>query len=424
MRGMPRFLYAALAGLSLAGCGTSAPAPVATPQNRGPAIPVVRRVINGDLAPITASGSLVLPLTGSGAKDTVRYTYSIASPQTLRVQEPSGRTLLSLDNVQAVGAVEFASAQTPLLLVSSATNGQWGYPVTAYVWDRAKGRLTAVPFSESAGASATYAWNGRRFEPDAAAGSVTALLGFASMGRSGLTVQQSVPQVATPFPSNYTLDSHWVFAEPPATGWWILKDAAFGPNRAPRGQEYPASARLTAEEYLTALALGLPRLAAGLAAPAAQRDYGRLSALFSPPGIGTPLPSFDESAFNATAVRAGKPGTLTMYGWSGSGLGLRLSVFSAQVRLRRSQGQWQVTAVRLQGIAVNHPTPESIVPLLAGQSRVTAFVRRHPRADISIAVQSGSQFSAQLGYPGAPASFVPPTFTVDALTGAVVYAGY
>lgn len=415
---------AAAAGLWLAGCGTAAQPPSTLGQTHGPVIPRIARVINGDLLGITASGSLVLPLTGARAKDVVRYTYSITSPQTLTVLDARGRRLLALENVQAVGAVEFRGAHPPLLLVTSSSNGQWGYPLTAYVWNGNLGRLQAVPFSESASATATYVHGSGGYAPQTGAGAVTSLLGFASMGRSGLTVQQSVPQLNTPFPSNYTLDSRWIYAEPPSAGWWILQHSAFGPDRAPQGQEYPQGALATAEEYLTALQLGLPNLARGLAASAAAGTFARYAPRFALPGIGTPLPAFDESAFNTTAVGLGRPGALTMYAWSGSGLGLRLSVVAAQVRLRRASGRWQVASLQLHRVAVNFPTPAAIVPLLARQPQVRAFVRRHPKAQMQISVGSATQFSAELTYPGAPASFVPPTFSVGALTGAVVYAGY
>lgn len=423
MRRVIRVLAAASVGGLLAGCGTP---PAAAPKPSGPEIVQISKVINGGLEPISRSGSMTLALTGAGVRDVVRYTYSLTAPSSIAVQDPKGRTLLSLQNVEGVGAVIFKGKHPPLLLVTSSTVGNFGYPLTAYIYSASARRMEPVPFSQPASPTALFSYVKKSFSPLLGrAGASTSLLGFTLMTTSGLSVSQNVPQISMPFPSNYTLASHWVFTEPPATGWWILEKSAFGPNAAPRGVGYPKTAVSTAEEYLTGLVLGLGRYSAALAAPTAGSAYAKYLGLMQQPGLGTPLPAFDESAFNATQVEAGHPGSLTMYVWSGSGIGLKLSAFTASVGLHQSaQGTWQVTSLKLAPLAVAYPTPAGILGLLLGQPTITEFLKAHPGAQVSIGVQSDRAFYAAFSYAGAPSSAVTPMYTVDAFTGSVVYQGY
>lgn len=408
---------AALAGIVLSGCGSSA-TPAGTAH--GLRIVAIARTVNGDMQPISGAGSMVLPLTGGRARDVVRYTYSISAPQTLTVTDARRRVLLTVANVQAVGAIEFKAGPPPLLLVAASTNGQWGFPVTAYRWDASQSQMVPVPFSFVAGQYALYRWNGRAFLPDSGPAAVpTSVLGFARATRSDLRVEAPVPQFGSPFPSNYSLTTRWVYTLPQRV--WLLQSAVFGPDQAPQGQLYPRDALGTAEAYLTSLALALPKAAAGLAAPGARGIYARNVERFAPPGIGTPLPSFDESAFNAAEAAKGRPGMLAMYLVSGAGPTLGLHAYNCHIGLRRTAaGQWQVTSLGLRTIPLRDGAPSDLLGGLLRVPGVRPFLRAHPSALLRIGVgASGESYYAEIDAGGAPGSVQPLTFNVDAATGTI-----
>lgn len=411
MRWPVRLLGLGAVAMIVAGCANTSTQAAGSEK---PAAPGVSMVFNGALPNAKENSSGVLPLTSPDARDQISY---ISGSQRLSVTE-GGKDILALQHVLAWGGAEFQGSALPLLLVSFSGRGPWGNPVTTYAWNAKAHALLAVPYAPSASRVATFAWTGKRFAPSSGDAARTTSLGPATMQSGGLTVTQFVPRAGGTSPSAFVLTSRWRYETPKDV--WTLQDASYGPS-AVAPAYYPQAAAGTAEAYLTAVALGIKGYAQDLSATSAAGLYAKLRGMVKQPGIGTPLPSFDASSFQAQAVAAGQRGVLTMDVWSGAGPTLRFSKYEAKVGLTQQGSRWKVASVDLRRMPAYFPTPAAVAKLVSTSTEMQSFIAKHKRTTISVGVYSGSQFYIDLGYSGKPRSTGLAHFAVNAATGAWQY---